>query len=201
MFTLLLIMLFVSYGSWNFVAASILLFAFIAFFFRDPDREIGEGVVSPADGRIDFMEGKRMEIFLGPFDCHVIRSPVQGVVEKVVYKKGKFRPAFWRDEDNERNEIYIRNEKGTFKVVQIAGIFARRIVCRVEEGDEVKKGERIGAIIFGSRVVLQVPEEVVFVKRVGEKVKAGETVGYEAGHEARYEARYEMGYEIGYEAG
>lgn len=175
-------MLFVSYGNWSLTAASLALFVFIAFFFRDPDREVGEGVVSPADGRIDFMEDGRMEIFLGPLDCHVIRSPVEGVVEKIVYKKGKFRPAFWRGKgENERNEIYIRNEKGIFKVVQIAGIFARRIICRVEEGARVEKGERIGAIVFGSRVVLQVPEGVVFVKKVGEKVKAGETVGYEAG--------------------
>jgi phosphatidylserine decarboxylase len=184
MVTLLLIMLFVSYGSWNFVAASLALFAFFAFFFRDPDREIGEGIVSPSDGRIDYMESNRMEIFLGPLDCHVIRSPIEGVVERVVYKKGKFRPAFWRAEgngENERNEIYIRNEKGLFKVVQIAGIFARRIICRVKEGDRVEKGERIGAIIFGSRVVLEVPEGVVFVKKTGDKIKAGETVAYEVG--------------------
>ena len=176
-------MVFVSYGSWTLVAASLGLFAFIAFFFRDPDREIGEGIVSPADGRIDYVEGNRMEIFLGPLDCHVVRSPVEGVVESVVYRKGKFRPAFLRSggEENERNEIYIRNEKGLFKVVQVAGIFARRIICRVQEGARVQKGERIGAIIFGSRVVLEVPEDVVLVKKVGEKVKAGETVAYEAG--------------------
>ena len=181
MVALLLIMFFVSYGHWGLVVASLALFAFIAFFFRDPHREVGEGVVSPADGKIDFMDGRRMEIFLGLLDCHVIRAPVDGVIERVVYRKGKFKPAFWRGGEKERNEIYIRNEKGIFKVVQIAGVFARRIICRVEEGTRVEKGERIGAIIFGSRVVLQVPEGVVFVKRVGEKVKAGETVGYEAG--------------------
>ncbi len=153
-----------------------LALAFTLLFFRDPEREIGEGVVSPADGRIDYLEGRRMEVFMSPFDCHVNRAPVGGVVRRIVFKGGSKPPAFIRSDRAMRNEIYIENEDGTFKVVQVAGLFARRIVCYVREGERVEKGQRIGMIRFGSRVILEVPEGYVFVKRRGEKVKAGETV-------------------------
>ncbi len=149
---------------------------FTAYFFRDPEREIGEGVVSPADGRIDFLEGRRMEIFMSPFDCHVNRSPVDGRVVSVRYIEGSTPPAFVRKKGVRTNEIIIEAEDGIFRVLQIAGIFARRIVSYVKEGDYVRKGERIGMIRFGSRVVLEVPEGYSFVRKVGEKVKAGETV-------------------------
>ncbi len=149
---------------------------FTAVFFRDPERRIGEGVVSPADGKIDYMEGRRIEIFMRPFDCHVNRSPVDGVVRKIVFIRGRKVPAFMRIGDAERNEIYIEGEGGIFKVVQIAGIFARRIVCYVKEGERVRKGQRIGMIRFGSRVVLEVPEGYEFTRSIGETVKAGETI-------------------------
>ncbi len=149
---------------------------FTAYFFRDPEREIGEGVVSPADGRIDFLEGRRMEVFMSPFDCHVNRSPVDGRVVSVRYIEGSTPPAFVRKSGVRTNEIIIEAEDGIFRVLQIAGIFARRIVSYVKEGDYVRKGERIGMIRFGSRVVLEVPEGYSFVRKVGEKVKAGETV-------------------------
>ncbi len=145
-------------------------------FFRDPERVIQSGVVSPADGKIDYIDGNRMEIFMRIFDCHVNRAPVNGVVKRIVYKRGLKVPAFIRKEGVERNEIYIENRDGTFKIVQMAGFIARRIVCYVKEGDFVKKGERIGMITFGSRVVLEIPRGYLFVRRVGEKVKAGETV-------------------------
>ncbi|RLI89662.1 MAG: phosphatidylserine decarboxylase family protein [Archaeoglobales archaeon] len=157
-----------------------LAFAFTLFFFRDPPREIQEGVVSPADGKIDYMRGRRMEIFMGPLDCHINRSPVDGVVVGTKYRKGSFPPAFIRSPKAERNEILIENEDGIFKVVQVAGFFARRIVCYVGSGDVVRKGQRIGIIRFGSRVILEIPEGYVFVKKVGEKVKAGETVAVKA---------------------
>ncbi len=158
---------------------AVLLAPFIFFtvvFFRDPEREIGEGVVSPADGKIDYIKGNRLEIFMRPFDCHVNRAPVSGVVKRIVFRRGRRPPAFIRSEGAMRNEIYIENEDGTFKVVQVAGIFARRIVCYVGEGDYVVKGQRIGMIRFGSRVILEVPEGYEFVKRVGDVVKAGETL-------------------------
>ncbi len=150
------------------------------FFFRDPERKIGEGVVSPADGRIDFLEGNRLEIFMNLFDCHVNRSPVDGRISKIVYRRGRKIPAFLRRDNVEMNEIHIENEYGTFKVIQIAGFLARRIVCFVKEGERVRKGDKIGMIVMGSRVVLEIPHGFVFVRRVGEKVKAGETLAVKA---------------------
>ena len=151
------------------------LIAFTIFFFRDPEREIGNWVVSPADGKIDFVKDGRLEIFMGLFDCHIQRSPVSGIVKKITFVPGKKRPAFIRGE-NEKKVIEIESEEGTFIVELIAGIFARRIICWVKEGEKVEKGQRISMIVFGSRVALEVPENYVFVKKVGEKVKAGETV-------------------------
>jgi len=159
------------------IAFIFLIFAlFTAYFFRDPERKIGEGVVSPADGKIDFIQKGRLEIFMSPFDCHVNRSPVNGEVLKTEFREGRVLPAFKRIKDPRMNEITIQTEDGIFKVIQIAGIFARRIVCYVKEGDKLRKGDRIGIIRFGSRVVLEVPEGYRFVRKVGEKVKAGETV-------------------------
>ena len=152
------------------------LILFTAVFFRDPYRVIGEGVVSPADGKIDYVGEKRIEIFMRPFDCHINRSPVDGIVKKIIFKRGSKPPAFIRSEKAMRNEIYIENEDGVFKVTQVAGIFARRIVCYVKEGEYVKKGQKIGMVTFGSRVILEVPDGYVFVKSIGEKVKAGETI-------------------------
>ncbi len=150
--------------------------AFTAYFFRDPERKIGDGIVSPADGKIDYIEGNRLEIFMSPFDCHVNRSPTSGKVVSVRFIEGKTPPAFIRKENVRTNEIVIENEFGKFRVLQMAGIFARRIVCYVNPGDFVEKGQRIGMIRFGSRVVLEVPQGFKFVRSIGEKVKAGETV-------------------------
>ena len=150
--------------------------AFTAMFFRDPERKIHEGVISPADGKIDYLEGNRLEIFMRLFDCHINRAPIDGIVRKIVFKKGSRPPAFIRSEKAMRNEIYIESEDGIFKVTQVAGIFARRIVCYVKEGDFVRKGQKIGMIRFGSRVILEIPKGYRFVKDVGETVKAGETI-------------------------
>ncbi|WP_290598024.1 MULTISPECIES: archaetidylserine decarboxylase [unclassified Archaeoglobus] len=149
---------------------------FTAYFFRDPYREIGDGVVSPADGKIDHIEGRRLEIFMSPFDCHVNRSPASGRVVSVKYIEGSTPPAFIRKRGVRTNEILIESEDGIYRVLQMAGIFARRIVSYVKEGDIVNKGDKIGMIRFGSRVVLEIPDGYRFVRKVGEKVKAGETV-------------------------
>ncbi len=149
---------------------------FTAYFFRDPYREIEEGVISPADGKIDYIEGRRLEIFMSPFDCHVNRSPVSGRVLSVKYIEGSTPPAFIRKKGVRTNEILIKSEDEIYRVLQIAGIFARRIVSYVKEGDIVNKGDKIGMIRFGSRVVLEIPDGYRFVRKVGEKVKAGETV-------------------------
>ncbi len=163
-----------------YVSAASFAFTLIsALFFRDPPRIIGEGVVSPADGKVDYVSGRRLEIFMNIFDCHVNRSPVSGKVVRVTYTPGKFPPAFMRNRSvktAERNEIWIDSGEGLFKVTQIAGFLARRIVCHVREGDHVVKGQKLGMIRFGSRVVLEVPEGYEFVKGVGDRLKAGETV-------------------------
>ncbi len=158
---------------------------FIAFFYRDTEREIGEGIVSPADGRIVEISDGRIEIFMNFFDCHVNRSPCDGVVKTIKYFRGRFFPAFHRmSQRNERNVIWIGSEDGTFVVEQIAGIFARRIICYLKEGERVKKGQRIGMIVFGSRVTLEIPDGYTFTVRKGEKVKAGQTVAVK--HEKAY---------------
>jgi len=159
------------------ISALFIAFAlFTTYFFRDPERKIGEGVVSPADGKIDFIEGRRLEIFMSPFDCHVNRAPWDGRILSVKFIEGSTPPAFIRKRGVRTNEILIESEDGMFRVLQMAGIFARRIVSYVKEGDVVRKGQKIGMIRFGSRVVLEIPEGFRFVRKVGEKVKAGETV-------------------------
>jgi len=158
--------------------STLLIFAaiFTAYFFRDPERDIEDGVVSPADGKIDYIGDRRLEIFMSPFDCHVNRSPVSGRIVSVKFMEGSTPPAFIRKRGVRTNEILIESDDGIFRVLQMAGIFARRVVSYVKEGDVVRKGDRIGMIRFGSRVVLEVPEGYRFVRNVGEKVKAGETV-------------------------
>lgn len=151
---------------------------FLTYFYRDPDRKIGNGVVSPADGKIVEVSEKRVEIFMGPFDCHVNRSPVSGVVRSIKLYKGRKIPAFISGKNVYRNEILIKNELGEFKVVQVAGFFARRISCFVKEGQKVEKGEKIGLIHFGSKVILEVPEYVKFVVKKGDKIKAGDKIAY-----------------------
>ncbi len=167
----------VSYPFLPVLSLALLVFAiFTIYFFRDPERKIEAGIVSPADGKIIYLDKNRMDIFMSPFDCHVNRAPVSGVVKSVRFFRGKKPPAFIRRGDVCRNEIVIETEIGTFKVTQVAGIFARRIVCYVKEGEKVEKGQKIGIIKFGSRVVLEVPDGFKFIRKVGEKIKAGESV-------------------------
>jgi phosphatidylserine decarboxylase len=165
--------------------------AFFAYFFRDPERRIpaGEGlVVSPADGRVVIAgpadprwsppgHWKQITIFLSPMDVHMNRTPVGGTVTKVEYREGKFLPAYKEDANqNELNEIWI-DHRGTPVVVrQIVGVLARRIVCRVVEGQTLARGERIGLMKFGSRMDVFLPADAVILVRVGEHVVAGETV-------------------------
>ena len=159
-----------------FIPFLIIALAFSLFFFRDPTRDIEDGITSPADGRVDYISKRRIEIFMSPFDCHVNLAPVRGSVTKTNYIRGSFWPAFIRRPNSERNEIYISNEYGEFKVTQVAGMFARRIVCYIKEGDTIEKGQKIGFIKFGSRAILEVPPGFEFTKSVGDKVKAGEMI-------------------------
>lgn len=172
------------FGPWG-AAPALLLAAFIAYFFRDPDRRTpaGEGlVVSPADGRVTAVErrpeGARVSIFLSLFDCHINRAPVAGVVASARHTPGRFRPA-WDPRvarENERNHLVIRAEDGEYGVTQIAGLLARRIVCAKRPGDAVRRGERIGLIQFGSRTDLHLPAGVEPEVRVGERVRGAVTV-------------------------
>lgn len=167
-------------------AVFIVLGVFIAFFFRDPERLFsgdGHKVVSPADGKIVSIrkEGDQdaLSIFLSVFNVHVNRAPVAGVVSQIHYIPGKFLGAFYEkaSTENERNSITIRREDGSqITFIQIAGLIARRIVCWKKEGEKLAAGERIGLIKFGSRVDVYFPPGAKIQVRLGQKVKAGETV-------------------------
>lgn len=172
-------------------AAFALLGGFFAFFFRDPDRRIPDGpglVVSPADGRVMIAgptDGRwappgswqQVTIFLSPLDVHVNRSPVEGRVTRIEYRPGRFLPAYNQASNaNELNEIWIDRDGQTIVARQVVGILARRIVCRVGEGDIVTRGERIGLMKFGSRMDVFLPATADLHVRVGQRVIGGETV-------------------------
>ncbi len=165
----------------------LVLSAFVAFFFRDPERRVPPGedrLVSPADGRVvEVVPGGgdsegRIAIFLSLFDVHVNRSPVSGRVLKVTYEPGAFKPAYAgaASSTNERNTLELAGPGGTIGVSQIAGIVARRIRCFKKAGDEVRRGERIGYIAFGSRTELTLPPGASILVKVGASVRGGETV-------------------------
>ena len=166
---------------------------FIVYFFRDPDRAVPASptaVVAPADGKvigIEKMDGgayfdgecRRLSIFMSVFNVHVNRIPVDGVVRKIGYHPGKFVAANLdkASSDNERNAVYIETRSGkAVTVVQIAGLVARRIICKLTEGDEVAKGQRFGMICFGSRVDLYLPPEFEATVAVGDTVQSGATI-------------------------
>jgi phosphatidylserine decarboxylase len=166
-----------------------------ALFFRDPERvtPVREGIiVAPADGKVSKIINavpppeldlgdrpmQRVSIFMNVFNCHVNRSPVNGRIEKIVYKSGTFINAELdkASENNERNSFVISTGQSRIGVVQIAGLIARRIVCFVREGASVGVGERIGMIRFGSRVDVYLPEGVRPLVAEGQMSVAGETV-------------------------
>jgi len=164
----------------------------VAAFFRDPDRTppAGEGLIlSPADGRLmEIREtkgngaaepGTRLSIFMSPLDVHVNRSPVRGTVEDVQYKKGRFIAAYKESssENNEHNALTMVDSRGSkLRVVQIAGVVARRIVCRVRKGDVLEAGQRFGIIMFGSRVDVFLPSGTRLEVSEGQRVRGGETI-------------------------
>ncbi len=163
------------------------LAAFLALFFRDPNREVPADpnvVVSPADGKIIRLTadetGTTLSIFLSVFDVHVNRAPVGGVILRQEYQPGRFLPAFDQRAslENERMIVTIEgNRKLTFSL--IAGVVARRIVAWKREGDRVCKGDRIAFIRFGSRVDLFLPPDCEVTVRKGDRVRGGSSViGY-----------------------
>ena len=163
----------------------VLLTAFMAYFFRDPQRTIPVDeniIVSAADGRVTRVEensnGKFVSVFLSPFDVHVNRAPIAGRVTKIEYVKGKKNPATSNEASliNERNSLTIEGEKMTVVCTQIAGIVARRIVCWSKTGDNLKLGEKFGLIKFSSRTDLLMPKEVEILVGIGDRVFGGETI-------------------------
>lgn len=158
-----------------FALVSVLVFLLI--FFRDPERSPkSEGMLSPADGKVTKMDGRKISIFMNLHNVHVNRAPLSGSIKSVKHNKGKFRPAFSKKSDfNERNTIIFATEYGDFEVTQIAGTFARRIVCYVCEGQNVMRGQRIGMIRFGSRVDVTIPDAFDITVKPKQVVRAGET--------------------------
>jgi phosphatidylserine decarboxylase len=170
----------------------LILSGFFLYFFRDPDRTSPQDpsfVLSPADGRVLVAgpadpsaappgEWRQISIFLSPMDVHVNRSPVSGRVTKVDYRKGKYLPAYHRDAAaaNERSEVWVDHLGFNVVFRQIVGILARRVVCRVKPGAELKAGERFGIMKFGSRMDVFLPPRAELRVSEGDKVVGGETI-------------------------
>ena len=173
----------------------LILSIWVYYFFRDPERiSINDDnyLTSPADGEVLMvheingpkelgLEDKKftkVSIFMNVFDCHVNRTPCSGKISEIFYKPGKFLNASLdkASEDNERNYYKIINNQGEeIIVVQIAGLIARRIVCESSKDQELKQGDRIGMIRFGSRADIYFENYKPLVK-VGQKTIAGETL-------------------------
>jgi phosphatidylserine decarboxylase len=182
----------------------ILATAWCVFFFRDPPRvtPLGEGlVVSPADGRVQKITEvvppeelelgqaalPRISIFLNIFDVHINRVPVDGRVVAQAYRPGTFVNAALdkASDENERQLVSLETAAGQrLGLVQIAGLLARRIVCQLEDGQNVRAGERYGLIRFGSRVDVYLPAGVAPMVVVGQRAIGGETVLADLGSEA-----------------
>jgi phosphatidylserine decarboxylase len=170
---------------------SAILTMFVAYFFRDPERAIPQDpglIVSPADGRVieiaeeenKYMEGRarRVSIFLSVFNVHINRIPAEGRVEMVKYFKGEFMAA-WDEKASLKNEqTHIGLNCGKYKLLvkQIAGLIARRIVCKVHEGETYKRGDRLGLIKFGSRTDLFLPLNAALKVKIGDKVAGGSSI-------------------------
>lgn len=179
------------FGRWWALPFAVLA-AFFAFFFRDPARTVPTGpglVVSPADGRVMIVgdppfggippgDWKLISIFLSPLDVHVNRTPVEGRVTRVEYHPGKFLPAYKTEAGthNEWTEVWFERNGTVVVCRQIVGILARRIVTRLEVGQEVARGERFGVMKFGSRIDLFLPATAVLTVKPGDRVTGGESI-------------------------
>ena len=170
------------------------LAAFFGFFFRDPERIApatlaDSDVLAPADGRVlvagDVIPAgapsgswKQISIFLSPMDVHVNRVPASGRVTSVTLTPGRFLPAYRHDAGslNERSEIWIDHHGQPIVTRQIVGMLARRVVCRLTGGDDVRAGQRLGIMKFGSRMDVFVPHDATVTVQAGAVVRGGETV-------------------------
>lgn len=164
---------------------------FLTYFFRDPERVVPQDaglVVSPADGRVMIAgpsdkrwappgDWKQVTIFLSPMDVHINRTPVSGRVTRIDYRPGKFLPAYKESaNDNELNEVWLDHGGRTVVFRQVVGMLARRIVCRVGEGEMLDRGQRVGLMKFGSRMDVFLPMDADLRVTVGQRVVGGETV-------------------------
>ncbi|OSI12582.1 phosphatidylserine decarboxylase [Neisseria canis] len=161
-------------------------------FFRDPSRPIPQdpdAVLCPADGRIVVVErtidpyrnteALKISVFMNVFNVHSQRSPIDGTVTRVEYNKGKFLNAALdkASTENERNAVFATTRTGReLTFVQVAGLVARRILCYVDSGQRVVRGERYGFIRFGSRVDVYLPTDAVAQVSIGDKVQASSTI-------------------------
>ena len=176
-----------------FIVSILLAFVtlFLIYFYRNPVRIVPEGennILSIADGRILSIEdienqfiggpGKKVSIFLSVFDVHINRIPISGTIVYVKYSPGQFFKAFVDEasDKNEQTEIGLDFGAGKMIFKQIVGILARRIVCKIEQGQKVTGGDIFGMIHFGSRAELFLPANVEIVAKVGQMVKGGETI-------------------------
>ena len=186
-----------TYFTWPEPAAAIgilllLSGAFALYFFRDPPRRTSaddRAVVSPADGKVVAIEDieesphyegpcRRVAIFLSILDVHINRTPAAGTVRSITYQPGRFLAAM-KSETSECNEamtVHLDTAHGPMTVRQIAGLIARRIVCRTGVGDSLDRGEKFGMIKFGSRTELYLPPGTEICVEVKDKVRAGHTV-------------------------
>jgi phosphatidylserine decarboxylase len=147
---------------------------FTLFFFRDPERKIGDGLVSPADGYILDVKDLKVTIFMSLFDVHVNRSPVDGKIVSIKKIKGSSLPAFLSGASNNAKEVMkIQTKMGKLTLERITGFLARRITTYVNKGEKVKKGQRLGVICFGSRCEVTIPPTHKIVVKKGQKVYAG----------------------------
>jgi len=178
------------------VLTGFLLTFFVIWFFRDPERNSPQDtnlIISSADGKVclidevyppeelssDAEKMKRICVFMNVFNVHVNRSPVQGKVEDIVYKKGQFLNASLdkASDKNERSSLVLYTESGIkIVVVQIAGLIARRILSFISSNHKLAQGERFGLIRFGSRVDIYMPLDAVTKCKIGDRVLAGESI-------------------------
>ena len=164
----------------------------VALFFRDPPRDPPHepgAVVAPADGRVLFAGAAdasgappgawlQVSIFLSPLDVHVNRVPIGGRITRVEHVRGTFLPAYrpGAGASNERSEIWVDHRGRTVVFRQVVGALARRVVCRVTPGSDVRTGQRFGIMKFGSRMDVFVPTDATLVAARGDRVRGGETV-------------------------
>ena len=165
----------------------------ICMFFRDPDRVVPNGpgvVVSPADGRViksetvdntPYFDGKcrKISIFMSVLNVHVNRVPHEGRIDRISYHPGKFVSANLdkASAENEHNAVFLQTDGGHgICFVQIAGLVARRILCGIQAGDRVERGQRFGMICFGSRLDVYLPLETKISVNIGDKVQSGHSV-------------------------